>query len=237
MHCAKFMRGGRWLGLGLCLAASLTVTSCKSVPKRGAAPPVSKTTPAAPVKKDPQSRLNDALQLMRDKNLQEAEEALLALNKDFPEFSGPLTNLGILYAKSNRRELALTVLTRATTLNGKNAVAWNWLGIVQRESGDRANAEQAYRKALAVRPDYALAHLNLAILYDTYLLRPQDALVEYKAYQKLAGKEELRVSAWIAEIESRQAAPPAAGSSILPRQVAPVAPGANPASTPPGSKP
>ena len=38
----------------------------------------------------------------------------------------------------------------------------------------------------------------MGILYDTYLSRPADALEQYRQYQKLAGKEDLRVTAWIA---------------------------------------
>ncbi len=96
------------------------------------------------------------------------------------------------------------VLTKATLANNKNPVAWNWLGMMQRDAGDRVGAEQSYLKAVQAKPDYALAHLNLGILYDNYLGRPQDALVQYRQYQQYVGKEDLRISAWIAEIESKQ---------------------------------
>jgi len=66
--------------------------------------------------------------------------------------------------RSNRRDQAIAALTKATTLNSKNAVAWNWLGMEQRDAGDRAAAEQAYLKALQVKPDSPTAHLNLAFL-------------------------------------------------------------------------
>jgi tetratricopeptide (TPR) repeat protein len=177
----------------------------KTAPKGGQPKkPVAGATTAAPAKGDPQARFTAALQLMREKKLPDAEAAFLALNSDFPQYSGPMTNLGIIYAKSNRRDQAIGALTKATTLNARNPVAWNWLGVVLREAGDPASAERSYNKALQIKPDYAAAHLNLGILYDTYLGRPADALVHYRQYQQLAGKEELRIAAWIAEIESRQ---------------------------------
>jgi tetratricopeptide (TPR) repeat protein len=198
------------VALGL---AAMLIAGCSGFGKKGApgappAPPsqrpaVAGTRPAVPDKGDPQARFAAAVQMMKEKKLQDAEAALIALNTDFPQYSGPMTNLGILYAKTNRRDQAISALTRAATLNGKNAVAWNWLGIEQRDAGDRAAAEQAYLRALAAKPDYALAHLNLGILYDAYIGRPADALVHYKQYQQLAGKDELRVAAWIAEIESK----------------------------------
>ena len=202
-------RSSNALALGLAVAL---LAGCSGFAKKGRTGPGARPAqnppvagkPVVPDKGDPQARLTAALQMMREKKLPDAEAALIALNSDFPQYSGPMTNLGILYAKSNRRDQAIAALSKATSLNSKNAVAWNWLGMEQRDGGDRAAAEQAYLKALQAKPDYALAHLNLGILYDTYLGRPQDALVHYKQYQQLAGKDELRVAAWIAEIESRQ---------------------------------
>ena len=220
---------------GSLLLAAVTVVGCSSLTKKGAGAPTpsqpekpapSATTPplAAPVpdKGDVQARFNAALQMMREKKLPEAEAAFVALDQDFPKNSGTLTNLGIIYAKSNRLNQALTALDKATDLNDRNAVAWNWLGITERQSGDRAKAERAYLKAISAKPDYALPHLNLGILYDTYLSHPADALEQYRQYQKLAGKEDLRVTAWIAELESKPAKPAAA--SATPAPASPTAP-------------
>ncbi|HZP11599.1 MAG TPA: tetratricopeptide repeat protein [Nevskiaceae bacterium] len=203
-------RSSKFVALSIAVAL---IAGCSGFSKKGGpnAPSAGGTRPSAggkpvapPSKGDPQARFNDAVQLMKQKKLPDAEAAFIALNNDFPQYSGPLTNLGIIYAKSNRRDQAIGVLTKATSLNSKNAVAWNWLGMEQRDAGDRIGAEQAYLKALQANPNYALAHLNLGILYDTYLGRPTDALMHYKQYQQLAGKDELRVAAWIAEIESKQ---------------------------------
>ena len=220
------------------LAAALLLAGCSSLTKKtGPAQPQrpvpGRTAPVAPRpvdKGDPQARFAAAVQLMREKKLPDAEAAFVALNSDFPQFSGPATNLGIIYAKSNRRDQAITAFTKATTLNERNAVAWNWLGMTQRDAGDRAAAERAYLKALQINPNYALAHLNLGILYDTYLARPQDALLQYKQYQQLArqtnGQDELRVTAWIAELEARQ---PAGAPPALRQSPPPLAkPGENP---------
>jgi tetratricopeptide (TPR) repeat protein len=190
----------------LVVAAGL-LAGCESLSKKkpGKAPtgkPVA-GAPAAPSKGDAQARFAQALQLMKEKK-PEAETAFISLANDFPQYSGPLTNLGIIYAKSNRRDQAMLVLTKATVANGKNAVAWNWLGMMQREGGSAAAAERSYLQALQAKPDYGLAHLNLGILYDNYLGRPADALVHYRQYQQGTGRNDLRIAAWIAEIESRQ---------------------------------
>lgn len=182
------------------------------------------TTPTEPDKPaadkgDPEGRFQEALELMKQKKAQEAEAAFLALTKDFPEFSGPATNLGILFAKSNRRNEAIAAFTRAATLNGQNASAFNWLGIVNRETGNYARAKESYEKAISVKPDYAAAHLNLGLLLENQLKQPDQAVAHYREYYRITGGKDLRVLPWIAEIEARQppaaapAAPAAAGAA------------------------
>ena len=193
-------------------------------PKPGAKP--KPAVPLKPVDKgDPQARFDQGLELMKANQVTEAEDAFKSLTVDFPEFAGPWTDLGILYAKSKRTELALMAFNKAITLNSKNAIAYNWLGIIYREGRDYTRAEKAYQFALKANPDEGLAHLNLGILYDEYLKRPQEALTHFREYQKLGGKDDLRVAVWIAEIEktSAPAAAPAA-STASPAPARPVEP-------------
>ena len=173
------------------------------------------TAPSASISRggDPDQRFSAALKLMRDHQSQEAQAALLALARDFPGFSGPLTDLGILYAQGHQRTQAIAGLTKAVAANPRNAVAWNWLGSLYRESSDDLHAEQSYLQALAVRPDYAAAHLNLGILYEVSMKRPQDALYQYREYLKTAGKEDLIVLAWIRQLESSSTTTVASGTT------------------------
>jgi Flp pilus assembly protein TadD len=167
---------------------------------------------AAAEKGNPEERFKASLELMRTKKTAEAEAALLKLAQDFPDFAGPQMNLGILYAKSNRLQIAISAFNKAATANPQNAAAFNWLGIAYRESGNYPLAQQAYEKALAAKPNYPAVHLNLGILLDEYMKRPADAIPHYRQYLQQYGKEDLRVLAWIAEIEAAQktAAPAAA---------------------------
>ena len=55
-------------------------------------------------------------------------------------------------------------LTKATELDPDLAEAWNALGSVQAETGDTANAEKNFRRALQIDPGSADAHANLANL-------------------------------------------------------------------------
>lgn len=158
--------------------------------------------PAAASKGDADQRFREALKLMKAQQNAEATEAFLALSRDFPQYSGPFTDLGILYAQGRQRDQAIASFSKAVAANPGNAVALNWLGSLYREGGDFARAEQSWLAALAVKPDYAPVHRNLGILYDVSLRRPQQAVAAYREYLKYAGMEDLIVSAWIKELET-----------------------------------
>jgi tetratricopeptide (TPR) repeat protein len=203
------LRAALAFGLAALLLQGCATKSTK--PERPTAPTKTPATQPAPEpvkpadKGDPEGRFAEALALMKQKKAPEAEAAFLALSKDFPEFSGPQTNLGILLAKSGRRDQAIAAFTRAATANGQNASAFNWIGIVNREAGQYERAREAYEKAISIKPDYAAAHLNLGLLLEDHLKRPADAVQKYRDYFRLTGNKDLRVLPWIAEVEARQA--------------------------------
>jgi tetratricopeptide (TPR) repeat protein len=81
----------------------------------------------------------------------------------------------------------------------------NQLGLAKRKSGQFAEAQAAYERALALDPNYANAERNLAILQDLYLDDPAAALPHYERYQLLTLGEDKEVSAWLTELKSRLA--------------------------------
>jgi tetratricopeptide (TPR) repeat protein len=168
-------------------------------------PAAADTTAANPVpaKGDPEQRFQVALKLMKDHQPQEAREAFAGLAQDFPQYSGPLNDLGVLQAQGRQRDQAIASFARAIAANGSNAFAYGWLGILYRESSDYAHAEQAYRKSIELKPEDAAAHLNLGILYEIYLKRPAEALTQYREYQRIAGPKNLMVGIWIRQLESK----------------------------------
>lgn len=199
--------------------------------------PAPASVPVVVDKGDPDARFKAALDLMKQNQPQDAETALSDLAKDFPQFSGPLADLGILYAKSKRVQPAISAFTRAAIANPQNPLAYNWLGILLRESKDYVRAEQAYKKALTINPDYAPANLNLGILYDAYLNQPQAALPYYKKYLRLGGQDDLRVLVWIAQIEKSAPKQPAPAALPLAAKPKPAASTSVPANKPRTSLP
>lgn len=183
----------RWLLAGLLLGG------CTS------APPVVEPVPAVAVA-EPEAavqQFDKAVTLLGAGDLDLAIRELKSLANAYPEYSGPLVNLGIAHVKSGQLAEAEQAFKTALERNPDNPTAYNQLGIVYRQLGRFKEADGAYSRAIELSPDYALAHLNLGVLCDLYLQQPERALAQYERYVSLAGTAEPRVNGWIAELRSR----------------------------------
>ena len=232
--------------LGLFAALALAGCASKPVvkpdrPSQDSSKPAAGTKPEATkpvVAKEPGVLFEESLAAMKAKKFTEARAGFELLAKEHPEFSGPLTNLGILDAKANARDAAIQDFTRAIAANPRNAIAHNWLGILYREAKDYGRAEQNYQQALTLNPANAAVVLNLAILYDVYLKRPADALERYREYQQMTGGRELKVTAWIKALEAAGVVvpPPAAAPAPVPAPAPATAPAKPAKSTKPATQ-
>ncbi len=102
-----------------------------------------------------------------------------------------------------------TALARAVALAPDDVAAWHDLGIVRGRRGDLAGAERALRRAVALAPRDPRPRVALgAVLVNQR--RWRDALVEYRALQRLELPERTRraVARAIALIEASQKGPP-----------------------------
>lgn len=153
--------------------------------------------------RDADAQFEQGLTALRERRDDEARLIFQALSEAYPELSGPLTNLGILNAQGRDAAQALRDFTRAVEANPRNAVAFNWLGVLHREQGAYGRAEAAYQKAIALDAGYAPAYRNLGVLYDIYLQRPQAAIEQYRQYLTLTQSEDLIVLVWIKELEAQ----------------------------------
>ncbi len=136
-------------------------------------------------------------------DLAAAEQAFRALASEYPAYSGPLVNLGILAARAGKLEEAEKTLKQATERNAQNAAAFNELGIVYRKLGRFEEAKKAYQQAVQVDPNYANAYLNLGVLCDLYLQQPERALEAYERYLELNPSADARVTSWVTELRKR----------------------------------
>jgi Flp pilus assembly protein TadD len=150
-----------------------------------------------------------ALTLLGGGDLDAAIKEFRRLSESYPDYSGPLVNLGIAYIKRGKLAEAEQALKTATQRAEPSAAAFNQLGIVYRKLGRFKDADTAYSEALRIDPGYALAHLNLGVLCDMYLQQPQRALAEFERYLQLTSNPDARVTVWVKELQGRVGKSPA----------------------------
>ena len=247
---------------GVSLLAALT--ACSVTPKRAAAPARPATAAAhpvvtgqagkgavpgagpgaqtaagpPPVPPEAQQEFDRALALARAGTDEAAEAQLTGLAQQYPQFSTPLVDLGILYRKSGNLDAATHALEQAVARDPHSASAWTELGVTQRLGGHFQDAAQSYARAVAANPAYAPAYRDRGVLRDLYLDQPAAALADFEQYRKLASGDK-PVAMWIAELQHRTGIKEPAGGETPPRTAgvsAPSAP-ATPVSAPLASPP
>lgn len=150
-----------------------------------------------------ESSFRDATLAIQQKNWAQAETLLQSLALTNPKLSGVQLNLGIVYKARGDLDKASEAFSQAIKLNGKNLDAYNQLAVLKRESGKFTEAEALYQQALRVWPFHPESHKNLAILYELYLGKPNQALPHYLAYRQLLPAPDKQVDSWIADLQRR----------------------------------
>lgn len=187
-------------------AAAAPAPSSESAPTPAVqAAPAPAPTPAAPhgpstaVKK----QFAKAVEAMKDGKDDAAIDLFNDIASQDRQLASPHTNLGILYYRQGRLDQAEAAFKEALKRDDKDYVAANYLGMLYRTQGRFGEAKAAYLQALAAKPDYALAHLNMAILYDLYTGELEQALDHYRQYRQDGGADDPQLAGWLADLEQR----------------------------------
>ncbi|MCG8610508.1 MAG: tetratricopeptide repeat protein [Pseudomonadales bacterium] len=143
-----------------------------------------------------------ALDLLQQKQWQQAAQSLRTLTASHPELCGPWFNLAVVARHDEDFSGAESYAQSSVQCNPDYPEPHNLLGVLDREQGDFSAAEIHYLQALKVNSDYAPAILNLAFLYDLYFGRLEEALNYYQRYFEL-NPDHPQIENWIIDLKNR----------------------------------
>lgn len=163
-----------------------------------------------PIPAEAKAEFDRAVSLAQAGNGAAAETQFATLAQQYPQFSTPLVDLGILYRKGGNLDAATQALQQAVARAPHSALAWTELGVTQRLDGKFKDAEQSYDQAIAADATYAPAYRDRGVLRDLYLDQPAAALSDFQQYRQLAAGDK-PAAMWVAELQHRTGikAPPA----------------------------
>jgi len=195
------------------LVLILALSACSVVPST---PPEAEhtqpTQPAKPVLDVPplkvgtQGAYEQAVELLRNGDPDQALPVFERITQSQPELAGPWVNVGVIHLGAQRSGQARAAFEQALVANPDNCDALNQLGVMARREGRFEDAEAEYLHCLASQPLYAHARLNLAILYELYMGRLGEALAAYHDYELMLDEPDVRVRGWVMDLERRVAA-------------------------------
>lgn len=143
------------------------------------------------------NKYQQALAFITKKEYQQADQLLEQIIRIEPALSGVYVNKAVIAYQQEDLSKAEYWLDKAITVNHLNPYAHNFKGQLLRKKGAFKQAQQSYLKALASWPDYADAHVNLAILLELYRGQLLQAKQHYQAYLAL-NPEDKKIQAYLA---------------------------------------
>lgn len=147
------------------------------------------------------SRYKKAVALLNSGKLDIAKEIFLEFKSERPELAGPYANLAVIALKNNKPKEALALVNLALTRNPNFAQALNLLAYLEQVSGEIQSAEKHYKEAIKNKDDYAIAHYNIALLYDVYLQDIESAISHYERYLKLTNNKDKSTADWLEQLK------------------------------------
>lgn len=151
----------------------------------------------------PNKLKSPALLLIKDQQFDAAEVLLIKEIEHYPGRVTARTNLGLLYASSNRKAEAFAILSDIAQSHPDACPAQVKLGQLHRQAFRFDEAEAAYKTCLAHDSVYAPALRNLGILHELYRGAFDSALTYYERYQAAVVEPDQQVDRWIADLARR----------------------------------
>jgi tetratricopeptide (TPR) repeat protein len=192
--------------LSVCvLALVMLISACGGGKVKPATEPTQKNPAsvkkAGALSESEKVEFQQALESIKTNNLPNAEKILKKLSDKLGASTSISANLALTYYKLQRYDLAETQINNALAVNEADAETQNIAGLIAIEMKKHQAAENHFKRALTLKPDFANAHYNIALLYDIYFQDIPNAYSHYQKYLSLVGDSDKETKEWVDQLQ------------------------------------
>jgi len=148
----------------------------------------------------------NAIVALNNNELDKAAELFTTMSERQPNIAGSWANLALIEIKKENLVQAEHYAKTALEKNDKMPQALNLAGYLAQKQGQINIAKSYYLQAISNKADYALAHYNLALLYDVYLQDIAKAIEHYQLYLTHIEQKDEATKNWLEGLQATMAA-------------------------------
>ena len=143
-----------------------------------------------------------AVLTLNNKQLNQAETLFLEMSKVQPDMAGSWANLALIRLKKDDLNGAKEYIEIALDKNPNMPQVLNLAGDVALKEDRLNDAKTYFELAIKNKNDYALAHYNLALIYDIYLQDIPLAVQHYELYLQYSTQPDKSTEKWVKGLKS-----------------------------------
>jgi len=148
----------------------------------------------------------NAIIALNNNELDKAKNLFTTMSERQPNIAGSWANLALINIKQGDLSQAEVHAKTALTKNANMPQALNLSGYLAQKKGAINTAKAFYLEAIKNKPDYALAHYNLGLLFDIYLQDIGRAIEHYQFYLTYNDQKDENTENWLEGLKATMAA-------------------------------
>ena len=148
----------------------------------------------------------NAIVALNNNELAKAEKLFISMSERQPNIAGSWANLALISIKQDNLAQAEVYAKTALEKNPNMPQALNLSGYLAQKKGAINIAKSYYLQAISHKSDYALAHYNLALVYDVYLQDIAKAIEHYQFYLAYNEQQDENTENWLEGLQATMAA-------------------------------
>lgn len=189
--------------IALLMALLMTISACSNQVVSNK-PLINKQTAESSVEE--LQLYKNAIIALNNNELNKAKKLFTTMSERQPNIAGSWANLALISIKQDNLSQADVYAKTALEKNPKMPQALNLSGYLAQKKGAINIAKSYYLQAISYKSDYALAHYNLALIFDVYLQDIAMAIEHYQFYLAYSEQKDENTENWLEGLKATMAA-------------------------------